>query len=63
MKGVPALGGGPDPAALIAYPFPLSRGVMGRLNLPSDGLSPAEAERLAEFVRSLTVRRDEREAS
>lgn len=48
---------------LIAYPFPIHE--MGKLHLPDEGLDPADAERLIEFVRSITIpegARDDSEA-
>lgn len=66
MKGVPALGGNPGPAArravrddparrLLAFPFPLRNGLTARLELPEGGLDPVDALRLIGFVRSLTI--------
>ena len=59
MTSLPVATGGNAPRpTLIAYPFPLADGQMGRLELPRQGLTPADAERLVAFVRSLTVGAD-----
>lgn len=45
--------------AMMAYPFPLRDGTLGKLDLPASGLDPRDAERLIEFVRSITIPHNE----
>lgn len=48
----------PPVDALVAYPFPLRKGILAQLHLPTD-LRKKEAERIARYVMSLVV--DEQE--
>ena len=47
---------------LIAYPFVVCDGTRGTLTLPAEGLDPHDADRLIEFVRSLTIPNGARES-